>query len=223
MKPSNRKVVKRAPHRTVRVINQPHTLTAPVECESELERDFVRRATLFPWTKAVIHQPFVFELASQRRYTTDYLVELVSGQKIVVEVKHSHKVEEYRDTFDQAKCQAVEAGMTFLVSTEKQLQTGGINERVSMLMRYNKACFDGAKSAATVEAVDNCPQGIALAALREMTGVSLPHVLHLVARRRLVLPPPFNLAGDTLIHSIHKFLEGDHAIFFAQWIDAKPW
>lgn len=56
--PPARKVVTRAPHKTVRVLNLNGIFDRPVECESSLERDFVYRAALCPGVARLQHQPF---------------------------------------------------------------------------------------------------------------------------------------------------------------------
>lgn len=100
--PSARKVVTRAPARTVRVLNLGGILHGPVECESSLERDFVYRAALCPSVVLIKHQPFRVNWAAGKHYTPDFLVRHRDGQVTVVEVKLAERAAAYRELFDRA-------------------------------------------------------------------------------------------------------------------------
>jgi len=73
MKPTTRKVVHRAPWRKARLINLPHLQSEAIEADSTYERDFVYRAALFPYLKAIQSQPFKLTLEG-KGYTPDFLL-----------------------------------------------------------------------------------------------------------------------------------------------------
>ena len=72
----SRKVVTRAPHREVGVVNPAWLLDHSVHHESHLERRFIMVALACPVVSDIVHQPFTMDLnwdgPEGRRYTPDF-------------------------------------------------------------------------------------------------------------------------------------------------------
>lgn len=156
-----RKVVTRAPGRTVRRINLPGIFDAPIECESSLERDFVLRAALCPSVAQLRHQPFHLALESGRRYTPDFLATSFSGTRWVVEVKQATRVSAYRSVFDEASAVLRERGFDFLVLTEEQIRSDRLHEQAALeLTRFRGHIILCVQGVANVKSTTAVPGGI---------------------------------------------------------------
>lgn len=186
MEPSDRKIVTRSPQRTVRLINLPNLLPAPVEAESSLEADFVQRAALVPDTSTLIAQPFRLPV-SPKGYTPDYL-QTFSGceLKAVVEIKIARQLARYKSLFDDAAGFLREKGYTFYVVTEKELRRENINQRVTRVLRYAKAHHSQEVCARIEHVMAEYPKGLPIGSLCRKADVSRELILHLIANRRLV-------------------------------------
>ncbi len=81
-----RKVVTRAPHREVGVVNPAWLLDHAVEHESHLERRFIMVALACPVVLDIVHQPLQLTLVvdsgqgpTERKYTPDFRLTLADG------------------------------------------------------------------------------------------------------------------------------------------------
>lgn len=198
MEPSNRKIVTRSPSRTVRIINLPTLLPHPVEAESSLEADFILRAALLPGTAALIAQPFHLPV-STKGYTPDYLLTFTCNDlKAVIEIKIESKVARYKPLFDRAARFLEDHGYTFYVVTEKVIRLNGIDQRVSLILRYAKASYPPAEIDRAIQVLVDYPRGLPIGTLRKKAGVSQEVLLHLIARRQLTTGPRF-LTDDAAV------------------------
>jgi hypothetical protein len=183
--PPARKVVTRAPWRTVRRVNLPRLFPEPIECESSFEWDFAHRAALCTSVTNIRHQPARIELANGRTYTPDFLVEHRNGPDCVIEVKPFEHVAEYVETFDGAARALREQGRTFLVLTERELQRDAAHERASFILRYRKSPI-AAGEQRIIEVLEGIPsKSLDIRSLLDLAAVDLVCVLVLLASRRL--------------------------------------
>jgi hypothetical protein len=204
VEPSNRKIVTRSPSRTVRIINLPSLLPAPVEAESSLEADFVRRAVLIPGAVALIAQPFRLPV-SPKGYTPDYLLSYSCyDKKAIIEIKIARKVARYQALFDRAAVFLNEKGYAFYVVTEKVLRRDGVDQRVSQILRYAKSSFPSADISRADQVLVDYPRGLPIGTLCKKAGVSRELVLHLIARRRLTTGARFLTDDAAVISCVPK-------------------
>lgn len=204
MEPSNRKIVTRSPSRTVRIINLPSLLPAPVEAESSLEADFVQRAALIPGVVALIAQPFLLPV-SPKGYTPDFLLSYsCCDHKAIIEIKVARKVARYQPLFDRAAAFLKEKGYAFYVVTEKVLRRENVDHRVSQILRYAKSSFSSAETSRAVQVLVAYPQGLPIGTLRNKAGVSRELILHLIACRRLTTGPRLLTDDAAVISCVPK-------------------
>ena len=135
--PSDRKVVQRTAPKTTRVVNLKGRLPWPVEGESSLERDFIRRAALNPLVVEIFYQPYRVPVAGGR-YTPDFLLKWVDGRRDVVEVKLRRKFAGYRSVFDEVSQMVAERGGRFLAADEHLIRAGNAHRRAGRVLRYLK-------------------------------------------------------------------------------------
>jgi hypothetical protein len=216
--PPVRKVVTRAPSRTVRVLNLAGILDAPIECESSLERDFVYRAVLCPAVTQIRHQPFQLTLSSGRKYTPDFLVRHRRGPPTVVEVKPASKSSGYRAAFDEASIRLAERGVRFVLANDRAIRHNGAHERAALILRYRKALPEAAVVARVLSAASG--QGIAIGRLLDMTSASREAVLHLLAKRALVTSTSLSLAAKAKVHQLG---DNDYEVRIEDWFGLAPW
>ncbi|WP_288127095.1 hypothetical protein, partial [Thiomonas sp.] len=172
MEHASRKIVTRSPTRTVYILNLHGILPEPVECESNLERDFVLRASLHPLVSRITHQPFRLDLGNGHKYTPDFLISLAGTPCWVVEVKIKRKVSAYTETFRLAATQLRAHELGFLVATECEIQADRIHERAAHLLRYLKATCDKDECERVMRCAAEYPRGIPLSALTGLASVS---------------------------------------------------
>lgn len=221
MKPSTRRIVTRSPARTVRLINLNGLLPGPVEAESTLEADFIMRAALNPAVKAILHQPFTIPVADGE-YTPDFLLSLIAGQPIVVEIKMASRLKSYADRFDAAAKYLHERGHRFYVLTERTIRDDKAHVRAELLRRYLKAVYPAAELQRALEVVQAHPSGIPLGTLTKKTNVRRDAVYHLIATRRLTTGARLNVSEAALVFVMHS--EGkDDENCFDRWFGAAPW
>ena len=218
----SRKVVSRAPGRTVRVLNLPGLFRAPIECESSLERDFVYRAALCPGITCVLHQPFQIKLASGRSYTPDFLTEHSTGGRTVVEVKLGTKVASLQSMFDDAAMQLHARGIRFVVLTEHAIREGKTHQRAAKVLRYRKSSICHEAHQRLIEALLQAPGGAAIGALAKRSAVTLEDVLHLLAVRQIVSSRLLPLDGSARVFH-PNFRETHHENSVEGWFGVEAW
>jgi len=221
--PPARKVVTRAPWRTVRLLNMPGLFPAPVECESSLERDFVYRAALCPWIADLRHQPLRLELPEGRWYTPDFLVRHTDDSTCLVEVKPLSKVDRNAAMFDQAASALRGQGFGFLVLTEREIRRNRAHERASYILRHRKSVFGADESRRVVDLLSGAQSGsLDIAALCLRAQVSVGCVLHLLASRRLVASRVHEIHTGACVAAVNG-KDTHHAVHVHEWFDAQEW
>lgn len=217
-----RRVVTRSPVKTVRRLNLPGIFSAPIECESSLERDFVFRAALCPSVREIRHQPFRLQLAPKKRYVPDFLITTTSGRSLVVEVKLSTRVEGLRERLDLAKEELARHGLDFVVITELFINAGGAHERAARVLRYRKAGIDDAIAERITAVLEQHPAGITFDALCTSCCAQITDVLTLAAARRLRLSRSIDLDSSALVYPILSSGVDDE-IRLTSWFDVPLW
>lgn len=222
MEPSSRKVVKRSPARTVRLLNLPDLQSTAIECESALERDFVQVASVFYATRWIQHQPFKIELL-KGSYTPDFLVRFQDESAAVVEVKPSSRIEEHIEKLTDAAIEIRNAGWPFLVVDETRIQLEGMAKQARLIRRYAKASFPVTECVRAVDIVREVP-AITVQTLRQAHGFPLPLLLHLIAHRQISCSTGLS-TDDTaeLVNHLHIQQDLSHAIQFGSWLGTAPW
>jgi len=222
MEPSSRKIVKRSPARTVRLLNLPDLQPTAIECESSLERDFVQVASVFFATRSIKHQPFWISLQNGR-YTPDFLVRFQDGSTAVVEVKPKSRIEEHAKKLDEAALRISESDAPFFVIDETAIQLGGMARQARLMRRYAKGLFPAEQCTRVLDVVRES-RGITLGNLQLVHGASKPLVLHLISRRQLSCVDRLS-TDDSVALVVADLLqkEPSHAIQFGTWLGTTPW
>lgn len=221
MEESSRKVVTRAPGRTVRILNLRGVLPKPVEAESKLEADLVRQVALNQLTKAIIAQPYRVPV-SPEGYTPDYLVTTTGETRIVIEVKLARKVAEYATLFDNAAEYLRERKHQFFVATEGTIRRDRLHERALLILRYGKATYGEPDLRRALEAADFYRKGLALGTLVSKTKLKRELIFHLIGRRQLTTGPRLSLDDSALVNST-TVPEMSHEDFLSRWLGVTPW
>lgn len=221
MTPSRRKIVKRAPGRTVHTVNLPQLLPQPVEAESSLEVDAVHRIALFPWTKSIEHQPFQIPFGDSS-YTPDFLVH-TERRRVVIEVKLSRQITKYAETFSKASAYLAERNFDFLVLSEKSLRSGGIHRRALELTRYAKAAWPDVMTNRVLDLLSQRPDGLTITALVNKSAVPRELIYHLISTRRVTTGPDLLLDEGALAFAIEHYMETDDEDHLSSWTHAASW
>ena len=222
MEPSTRRVVTRSPGRTVRILNLRGLLSAPLECESSLERDFAIRAALHPAVVNITAQPFRLRLG-EKTYTPDFLVELKPGKRMVVEVKTRRKIPQYQPLFDAASVDLHRHGMHLLVADERAIRAGGAHRRAARILRFLKAAFAFADCERALAVAATYATGLSIGQLMREARVGKPLVLHLIATRRLHTGADLAIHDAAHVRCVTPIQESTHEHHFAQWFGLAPW
>jgi hypothetical protein len=220
--PPARKVVTRAPHKTVRVLNLGGCLSAPVECESSFERDFVYRAALCPTVVHIAHQPFGLRSRGGRSYTPDFLVRHMDGTEVVVEVKPASNVAGYRAVFDDASAHLTERGVGFLVLTEEHIRRNKAHRRAALILRYRKSAPSVSSCDAVLQRLGSASAGLSMGELVTESLQTQEVVLHLAATKAVYLSHELSLDDDAII-TLNQDSEKRNAIRTQSWFDAQGW
>lgn len=216
-----RKVVTRAPHREVGVVNPGWLLDHAVEHESHLERRFIMVALSCPVVVDIIHQPLHIELepGGKSRYTPDFLIRFKDDDELLVEVKPSVFVRKHAERLEQAHRRFALVGKKFLVVTEKHIDEVGLSARAMLLMRYGRlrmsdeeamVCYRILKEHLSWE-FD----------IRDLVKRGLPEPLiwNMVARHQLRVPVGLSMSQDEKV-AINDITE-DCCDYFHTWIGAQ--
>lgn len=221
MEESDRKVVTRAPGRTVRILNLKGVLPTPVEAESKLESDFVRQAALNPLTKTIISQPYKLPV-SPKGYTPDFLVVTAGDTRVVAEVKLARKVAENAALFDRAAEYLGDRKHHFFVATERSIRRDRLHERALVILRYAKAHYSEVDQQRALEAADFYKGGLALASLVAKTKLRRELIFHLIGRRQLTTGPRLSIddSASVFVPSVKEMSDED---FISRWLGIAPW
>lgn len=221
MEESARKVVTRAPGRTVRILNLRGVLPRPVEAESKLEADFVRQAALNPLTKAIIGQPYKLPV-SPEGYTPDYLVITTGETRVVAEVKLARKVAENAALFDRAAEYLRDRQHQFFVATEKTIRRDCLHERALLILRYAKASYSAVELQRALEVANFYKKGLAIGTLTVKANLRRELIFHLIGRRQLTTGPRLPLDDGALVIATSAPEVSDED-FLGRWLGVAPW
>ena len=221
-----RKIVTRAPHREVGVVNPSWLLDHAVEHESHLERRFIMVALACPVVRDIVHQPMklTFPVDSShdpadRTYTPDFRLTFVDGTEASVECKPAKFVAENRALFKRAETELADLGYAFLVVTEEQVDRAGLSSRAILLMRYGRLSISDGEALACHKMI--CELG-GDASVRDLLdrGLSEATIWNLAARHQLRVPIglPMNEASSV---SINKPAGEDCHDYFCSWLGAS--
>ncbi len=211
-----RKVVSRSPIRSVRRLNLPGIFPQPIECESSLERDFVLRVALCPGVTQLQHQPFRLELPGGKRYTPDFLVTFRSGDRVVVEVKHSERMQRYAQVFAQARQLLSRTGIGFLVLTEAEIRYRAAHERAALVLRYRKLAVSPSAKERVLTCLRAHPHGLELAQLQRRCSVHRTDVLGLAAAKAVRVSRAIDLDDDSRFF-LNSSTEAEHEVHLEDW------
>ncbi|WP_382323290.1 Tn7 transposase TnsA N-terminal domain-containing protein [Hydrogenophaga sp. UC242_50] len=214
-----RAVVTRSPHREVGVVNPGWLLDHSVHHESSLERRFIMVALSCPVVRDIQHQPCEIELtlASGQtcKYTPDFLLSLVDGSEVIVEVKPEKFVPEHAMKLDAAKVAFNRQGREFEVFTDKVIDGSGLSSRAVLLMRFGRMSFSLEQAMKCKEELESRCEGSASVRDLVAAGVNEDLIWNLVALHQLRVPAGLNLSDEEVV-SINQH-QGDCHVYFRQW------
>jgi hypothetical protein len=124
-----------------------------IHWESQLERDLVHLLEFDPAVVRYREQPVTVhydDAGKSRRYTPDFLVEMVHGLH-VIEVKPVQYAEEpeWRELFERMAAHFAAEGVKYEVLTEREIRRQPHLDNVTLLLRYQRQIV----SDATVSAI----------------------------------------------------------------------
>jgi len=117
-----------------------------IHWESQLERDAIYIFEFSPGVANYREQPFKthYTLGGQtRRYTPDFLVTLLTGERIVIEVKPAKRLRDPSEhcRFDRITGHLQQFGDPFQILTEQQIRQPQLLENLHLLHRYRGERF----------------------------------------------------------------------------------
>jgi hypothetical protein len=179
------------------VLNPGWLLNHPVEHESHLEKNFVMVALACPVVTDIVHQPVTLELTHPNgeisKYTPDFQITFVDGDKTLVEVKPEKFLPEHQEKLNLAKGQLAKEMMPLLVVTDKHINANGLSSRAILLMRYARLTFDAALALECKKCLEDEFNGSAKVYELVSKGISENLIWNMVARHELKVPVGLNI------------------------------
>ncbi|MFH0131903.1 Tn7 transposase TnsA N-terminal domain-containing protein [Variovorax sp. VaC1] len=220
----SRKVVTRAPHREVGVVNAGWLLNHPVEHESHLERRFVMVALSCPVVRDIVHQPFTLTVegddagAKATRYTPDFKITFRDDTSLIVEVKPEIFARKHAERLRLIERRLRDEGVRFFLATDELIDGNGLSARAMLLMRYGRLRFSDEQALNCLKALrDACGGSASIAKLVEH-GLSEPLIWSLVARHQCRVPADFDVNPDQVVTT--QTVQGDCHDYFLSWFGA---
>lgn len=213
-----RKIVKRAPHREVGVINAAWLLDHAVEHESHLERRFVIAALACPVVRDIVHQPLTITLGDKEkteRYTPDFKVVFNEGGSVIVEVKPEVFLQKHTEKLHRVERQMRADGLRFLIITDEMIDRQALAARALLLMRYGRLRFTDEEAMQALQAIRRACDGSSSVKDLVSQGLSEALVWNLVARHQCRVPVNFNVDVDQEIYV--DPVKGDSYDYFQSW------
>jgi hypothetical protein len=215
-----RKVVTRAPHREVGLVNPAWLLDHAVEHESHLERRFIISALACPVLVDIVHQPMTLTLpavadAKPQTYTPDFKLRLRDGTVIIVEVKPQKFVAKHASMLLQAEQLVRAEGYRFLTVTDAHIDGNELAARSMLLMRYGRLQFGDADAKANLDLLRGACQGSASVHQLVSRGLSHDAIWNMVARHQCRVPADFSIDADQTI-TMTEIQEDCHD-YFCEW------
>ena len=214
-----REVVTRSPHREVGVVNAGWLLDHSVHHESSLERRFIMVALSCPVVRDIHHQPCEIDLTlapdETCRYTPDFLVNLMDGTEVIVEVKPEKFVPEHARKLNAARAAFNLRGIEFETYTDKVIDAQGLSARAILLMRFGRMTFSLEQAMKCKAELQSRCEGSASVRDLVANGVNEDLIWNLVATHELRVPTGLNLSDEEIV-SINQH-QGDCHVYFRQW------
>lgn len=213
-----RKVVTRAPHREVGIVNAGWLLDHPVQHESHLERRFIIAALSCPVVCDIQHQPFTLQLSeagSPRKYTPDFLITFRDSTSLVVEVKPEAYLKRHEERLHAAEQVLQAQGQRFFVATDKLIDGKDLSGRAMLLMRYGRMHCTEVEIQERLNVLGRVGQNIV--SVQQLVDDGLPEemVWSLVARHHCHVPSDFQIDRTQAI-TITPYA-GDCHDYFQSW------
>jgi hypothetical protein len=215
-----RKVVTRAPHREVGVINPAWLLDHAVEHESHLEKRFIMAALACPVVVDIVHQPLHIWLSPNEteKYTPDFGIGFRDRDTVLVEVKPEVFLAKHAEKLRAAAQHFKSQGKKFLVLTDKHIDANGLGTRAILLMRYGRVNFSEQQALDCLALLKNECHGEAKVKDLVELGVSEALIWNMVAKHRFRVPVGLNISPEESV-SING-AEGDCCDYFHTWFGA---
>lgn len=214
-----REVVTRSPVREVGVVNPGWLLDHSVHHESSLERRFIMVALSCPVVRDIHHQPCEIGLTLEPdetcRYTPDFLVHLMDGTEVIVEVKPEKFVPEHARKLDAARAAFNLRGIEFETYTDKVIDAQGLSARAILLMRFGRLTFSLEQAMKCKAEIQSRCEGSASVRDLVANGVNEDLIWNLVAVHELRVPAGLNLSDQEVV-SVNQH-QGDCHVYFRQW------
>lgn len=213
-----RKIVSRAPHREVGIVNAGWLLDHPVQHESHLERRFIIAALSCPVVHDIQHQPFTLQLSIDgvgRKYTPDFLITFQDATTLVVEVKPQAYLKRHELRLRIAEQTLQSRGQNFFLATDALIDGNGLAARAMLLMRYGRMhCSEGQLQEALHSIRVAERTGVSV---QELVAQGLPEsmVWGLVARHQCHVPRDFQIDCTQTITTTP--FTGDCHDYFCSW------
>lgn len=220
-----RKVVTRAPHREVGVVNPAWLLDHAVEHESHLERRFIMVALACPVVLDIVHQPLQLTLVvdsgqgpTERKYTPDFRLTLADGTEVIVECKPAKFVDQNQNLFAQAEAALKVMGYAFLIVTDDQIDRAGLSSRALLLTRYGRLNVSAEDALQCRQLIEEFGGDAQVSDLLEQ-GLSEATIWNLVARHQLKVPVGLPMTEISSV-CINNHVEEDCHDYFCSWLGA---
>lgn len=214
-----RKVVTRAPHREVGIVNPAWLLDHDVHHESHLEKRFIMVALACPVVVDIVHQPLHIWLSANdtEKYTPDFLIKFRDGDELIVEVKPEVFVLKHAEKLTAAHKHFLAQGKKFSVITDKHIDANGLAARALLLMRYGRMHFSDDDALECMKLLnEKC--GVDQVKNLVDKGVSEALIWNMVARHLFRAPVGLNINQAETVSINGK--EGDCCDFFHTWFGA---
>lgn len=221
-KKETRKVVSRSPKRKVGLINCRWFQNEPIEHESQLEKRFVYCTLLCPQVARIKSQPFTIQIG-EKTYTPDFLVTFLNGQSLVVEVKISHRVGGYLDLFNKTEEILSSKQLPFFLLTQNEIDRCEQPRVAAEILRYGKSEFNAVTLQSVLDEMARSPdQWLPIWKLVTQSGACREAVLHLIARRKLILHEDDFIDRDARVRIPPK-VQGSPIDEFVRHFEVTPW
>ena len=216
-----RKVVTRAPHREVGIVNAGWLLDHPVQHESHLERRFIMAALSCPVVRDIAHQPFTLALeaaGATGKYTPDFLITFADSSTLVVEVKPQAYLKRHESRL-HAAAQALQLqGHPFFLATDALIDGHGLSARAMLLMRYGRMPVTEERTNAVLQLLSRTKQTEMSAQALVEQGATFEEVWAMVARHQWHVPADFRIDVHQTINATPY--TGDCHDHFLSWFGA---
>jgi hypothetical protein len=223
MKPA-RTIVHRSTPRNVGAVHATYIQPEPIEWESTWEEAFIQIALPCPVIAHIQHQPFtltyVDESGKERKHTPDFLVRLVGGQPLVVEVKPTKFVEQNKVKFDKSAALMLQRQAWYYVITEQHLNTRR-QSLANLWRRYARVPASAEEVAVALQMVRENTAGCTVSQFTER-GIAIETLYHLLGRRVLCAGRDLETTPNTFLNFPEKGVT-DERLQFHDWFGCASW